>query len=124
MHVDVDVGDAADAVLRAQGVDHASQIVEHAEPGGAAAARVVHAADRLKRAPRLARHDAVQALERASGDRGGSLQYSGKGRRVAVVQVPGADLRARLDPFHVLRLVEAQQLFARRLPRSGDLHAL
>jgi len=84
----------------------------------------MHAADRLKREPRLPRHDAMQALQCAAGDRRGRFQHARKSGGVPVVEVTAADARARLDPAHVLLVVEPQQFLARSPPRRGERHLL
>ena len=55
MRVDVDVGDAPDAVQPARGLDRDAAVVEYAEPGRAVARRVMQAADRNERVPLAAR---------------------------------------------------------------------
>src|SRR5581483_5535385 len=106
--------------LLAQRVDHHPEVVEDAEARRAVAARVVHAADRLEGAQRVAGHDALERLERAAAQRRGCLEDAGEGRRVAVIHVAGPLARARLHPVDVRLVVEPEQLRAGGGSRLGE----
>ena len=86
VHIDVDVGDAADAVLAAQGFDHHPQVVEHAEPGRAVAARVMQSADGLEGTATVAAHDLRQAVQRGARHSRAGVVYTWKYRSVAIVE--------------------------------------
>src|SRR5262245_16292108 len=107
VHIDVDIGDAAHPVLRAQGLDEHARIVEYAEACGALAPRVVQSPDRLEAAPRLARHDAARPPERRSDARPRDLVASGESRRVTVVQVSAAAARRLHDAIDVFHGMES-----------------
>ena len=109
MNVDIDIGDAAHAVLVAQGFDHHTEIVDHAESCRRVAARMVQPADRLKAARDLAADDARQRIQRRAADCAGRLEHAGKARGVAVVEPAFAGLRAEHHPFDMRRGVKAHQ---------------
>lgn len=86
MGVDIDIGDAVDAVAAAQCLDQDAGIIEYAEAGRDVAAGMVQAGDRNEGAPHSALHDIGQCGEHAAGDRRGSLEYPFEGRRVAGIE--------------------------------------
>ena len=123
MRVDVDVGDAANAVEPARGFDRDAAVVEDAEARGDVARRVMQPADRNERAPNGPRDDRGQRLERAADDVRRGFVDAGERRRVAGVEQAAAALRQLDDAIDVRRRVEVLELLARRLPRRARARA-
>ena len=117
MRVDVDVGDAANAVELARRLDRDAAVVEDAKPGRDVARRMMQPADRNERAANGPRDDRGQRLERAADDVRRGFVDAGERRRVAGVEQAAAARRQLDDAIDVRRRVEVLELLARRLPR-------
>src|SRR5262249_16680874 len=100
MHVDVDVADAAQAVLRSQRLDRDAAVAEYAESARVIARGMMQSTDRLERAGAFLAHDAGHAQEGRAGHARRCTEHAGENRRVAVVE--------ELDPvaLRVLHLVD------------------
>ena len=117
MRIDVDIGHARHAAVRAQcSIDHAA-IVEHAEAGGAPARGMVQAADRHEGAPARAVEYPLGRRQAGADHAGGGLEHAAKGGRVAAVQPAVAGLRALHDEADVLGRVKQLQLAVQRIAR-------
>src|SRR5258705_498235 len=115
-------GVAGEAGVGGQGLKEDPGSMDRAEAGGAGAPRVVGAADGLKSARGLARHDAASALERGSDHVRGDLVAARKSRRVAVVEVSAAPPRGSDDAVYVFHRVEAPDRLFRRFRGFGQRH--
>ena len=121
MRVDIDVGDALQAVELAQILRGDAAVVEHAETGGAVARGVVKPGDRHERTLRIAVHDRVNRRQRRADDRGCRVEDTGQRRRVAAVEVATPLLRLMRHEVDVVSGVEQQQLVDGRLSRHSEL---
>lgn len=124
MHVDVDVGDAFDAVHAAQCLDHHPAVVVDAEAGGALAPGVMQAPDRLQAGADLAGDDARAGLERRTDDARRGGMHAGEDRCIAVVECGAALCSGRLHVFDVRRRVEAREFFVAGKAGGQQLHSL
>lgn len=113
MHIDVHIRNSLYAEFRPQCVDHHTEIVEHAEPGGLTAASMVQAADGLKGLYSLSRHDSIKALEGGSGHHRSGIEDARESRGVARVEIPFAGTRSRFHPIDVLGGVKSLELRSR-----------
>ena len=118
--VDVDVGDALQAVPRPQPLDGDAAVVERAEAGGAAAARVVQTGDRHERPARLAAHDRLGGRQCAADDVGGGLVDPVEGGCIAPIQPALAARRPLAQEGEVRGVVEQGEFFRGRLARLAD----
>ena len=88
VRIDVDVGDAREAMLPLEALDHDADVVEHAEAGGMGAPGVVQSRDRHEAASRLAGHDRLHGDERGADHVARGLEDALERGRIAAVERP------------------------------------
>ena len=110
MGVDINVGDARNAMGAPQMLDDHAAIVEDAEARGALARRVMQAGDRHEGAPVRAAHDPVRGRQARTHNASGRLEYAAKRGRVSSVQPAAAAMGAFDDETHVVGGVKELQL--------------
>ena len=123
VRVDVDVGDAHEAVLALEVLDHDADVVEYAEARGMGAPGMVQSRDRHEAASRLPGHDRLHGDQRGADDVARGLEDALERGRVAAVEQSLAGRRARDDELHVARIVEQLELGARRPAGRESKHA-
>ena len=121
VRIDVDVGDAHDAVVPPRGLDGDTAIVEYAKARGRVAPRMMQSADRNESARNATRDDAVERLERTADDRASRLENPRKCGRVAVVEPARPHRRELHDAIDIARRVEHFELRSRRRARRDEL---
>src|SRR3970040_218336 len=121
VRIDVDVGDARDAVVPPRGLDGDTAIVEYAKARGRVPPRMMQAADRNESARNATRDDAVERLERTADDRASRLENPWKRGRVAVIEPARAHRRELHDAIDIARRVEHFELRSRRRARRDEL---
>jgi len=124
MGIDVHVSNALQAMIPPQHFHGHAAIVEHAEPRGRAARRMMKSGDRDERAPRLARHDLLGGEQRAADHVGRRFINTSPRRRVAGVEKSLTGDRRLGDQVDILRSVKRLQFLARGGARLHDAHAL
>ena len=119
VHVDIQVTDAADAIHAAQGFDHYSEVVEHTEPGGVTASRMVESADRLQAAQAMPVHHLRQPIQGRSDDMGRGAVHAGKHRRITVVEQSKTPFLGGKHQLYVVVAMKADQLLMQRFTRRA-----
>ncbi len=121
VRIDVDVGNAPEAVAAPGRLDGDTAVVEDAKTGRRVARRVVKPADRDERARDRARHDRLQRIERAADHERRILEDARVGRRVAEVEETAADARHFDHAIDIARRMKVLKFLARGLPRRNAL---
>ncbi len=123
VRVDVDVGDAPEAVTPPQRLDDHAAVVEDAEARGAVARGVVQATDRHEGAAPRSGHDPISRAQARADDGGGGLVHTAKARGVAGIEHAAAELGTALHELDVSTAVEQLQLSDAGRRRVEHRHA-
>ena len=110
MRVDIDVGDAFQAIFLLQDLDGHAGVVEHAKTGSGIGHAVVQAGDGHEGTPDLVGHDSVSGVDHRADHYRGILEYPFVGRSVAVIQQALSHLGIGFDLFDVLGCMEQSDL--------------
>ena len=109
MGVDIDVGDAFEAMAGTQLFDGDPAIVEDTEAGGPVARRMMQPRDGHEGAPASARHERFDGHQGGTDDRTRGIENAAKGRRVSAIEKTVPVQGLLLHELDVLRAVEGGQ---------------
>ena len=124
VHVDIDVGDAPQAVRAPQRLYDHADVAEHAESRRMIAAGMMQPADRQEGIGRPALHDPGQRVQRRAGHVRRGIEESLAGGRVAAVEKAPVLAAAPAHELHVIGAVKPPDLLRRGRSRGFQQHAV